>query len=230
MNCFSKIVLCALALPGTALAATRTYEVGGFEEVSVSAGISADIRTGAGWSVVAETSAGDFDHLKVEVRGKELRIGRPARRWFFFGPRPRYQVHVVTPALRSVESSSGAEVQVQGTVQGDLRASASSGSELEVASLKGGTVKASASSGSDLSIAGSCVSLEAEVSSGADLDAGGLHCETVRVQASSGSDASVFASKGVSGSASSGSDVSVAGAPPLVQVEKSSGGDVDVRR
>jgi opacity protein-like surface antigen len=224
------IAACALALSGAALAATRTYEPGTFDGVSVAAGISVDITLGATRSVVAETRSDDFDDLQVSVEGNVLKISRPARNWFSFGRRPSYQVHVVTPVLRSLSASSGADAKVKGSIEGDFSVESSSGSDVEVSQIRGGNVKAHSSSGSDLSLGGSCVSLEAEASSGSDLDADDLTCEKVDFHASSGSDISVTATKSVTGKASSGSDVKVAGAPPVVQVDKSSGADIDVRK
>lgn len=226
------VTACALALPGTALAATRTYETGAFESVSVAAGIDADITLGPTRSVVAETSADNFDDLRISVEGNVLRIDRPPGKWFsgwFSGGRPGYRVHVVTPTLRSLAVSSGAEVEVKGSLEGDFSVTASSGSEVDVSLVKGGNVKASGSSGSDIHIAGSCISLEAEASSGSDLDADDLKCEDVTLRASSGSDLSVAATKRVTGKASSGSDIRIRGRPPVVQVETSSGASVKVR-
>ncbi len=103
------------------------------------------------------------------------------------------------------------------------------GSDVQVSAIQGGSVKAQASSGSDLDLSGTCTSLDADAASGSDLDARSLRCETVSIQASSGSDVSVSASRSVTGKATSGSDVKISGAPPTVQVDKSSGADVDVR-
>lgn len=222
--------LCALALSVTAQAATRSYDTASFEKVSVAAGIDVDITLGGSRSVEAETRAGDFDDLRIAVKGDELRIDRPARSWFWFGRRPRYSVRVVMPALRAVEASSGSSVSVKGRVAGDLALQASSGSEVEVAEVGGGNVEARSSSGSDIQVVGSCLSLDASTSSGSDLDAGRLLCERVAVQASSGSDAVVAAKRGLTAKASSGANVRVNGTPVEVQVNTSSGGHVNVRQ
>jgi hypothetical protein len=225
------ITALAVALPGAALAATRTYETGAFEGVSVAAGVEADVTLGPTRSVVAESRSDDFDDLRISVEGNVLRIDRPPGSWFsgLFSMRPDYKVQVVTPALHSLAASSGSEVTVKGSLEGGLSVKASSGSEVEVSLVKGGNVKAGSSSGSQIDIEGSCLSLEAEASSGSDLDAEDLKCEDVIVRASSGSDISVTATKRVTGKASSGSDVSIRGQPPVVQVETSSGASVKVR-
>lgn len=226
------ITACAFALPGIALAATRTYDMGAFEAVSVAAGVDVDITLGPTRSVIAETRSDSFDDLRISVEGNVLHIDRAPRRWsfnWFTGNRRNYHVHVVTPALHSLTASSGADVKVKGNLDGDFTVTASSGSEVGVSGIRGGNVRATTSSGSDINIAGSCISLEATASSGSDLDAEDLLCENVSLQTSSGSDVSVAATKRVTGRASSGSDVSVHGRPALVQVEKSSGADVSNR-
>jgi hypothetical protein len=226
------VTACALALPGVTLAASRTYDTGAFEAVSVAAGVDADITMGSTRSVVGETKSGSFDDLRISVEDKVLRIDRAPRSWFsnwFSWNHQKYKVRVVTPALHSLTASSGADVTVNGNLEGDFTVTASSGSDVEISQLRGGNVKVSSSSGSDIEIAGSCTSLAVEASSGSDVDAEDLRCETVTVQSSSGSDISVAASKRIAGNASSGSDVVVRGRPALVQVEKSSGADVTVK-
>jgi Putative auto-transporter adhesin, head GIN domain len=224
------IAACACAAPSAALAATHTYETGAFEAVSVASGVEADITLGPNRSVRADTKADNFDALRITVNGNVLRIER-ARGGIFgwFGSRPNFQVHIVTPALHSLTASSGSDVTTRGSVEGNFSVTASSGSDVDVSLVRGGNVKADASSGSEISIAGSCISLEVGASSGSDVDADELSCESVSVQASSGSDVSIKATKSVKGKASSGSDVRIKGKPPAVQVEKSSGAKVVVR-
>lgn len=224
------IATCAVLLPCAATAATRSYEVGAFDKVSVAAGIDVNVMQGSTRSVIAETRADNFKDLRIEVRNNELRIGRPARNWFRFWHRPNYTVRVVMPVLRSVDASSGSDVSVKGAFHGDLDVETSSGSAVEVAQVSGGKVRARSSSGSELTVAGRCQSLDADTSSGSDLDAGRLLCESVTVEASSGSEVAVAASRGLTAKASSGADVKVNGAPAMVKVSESSGGNVDVRQ
>jgi hypothetical protein len=223
-------VVCAFALPGAVLAAIQSYDLAAFEKVAVSEGVAADITVGPVRSVQAETKSDkdNFDDLRISVKDNVLQIDRPAHGWFSFGHRTEYQVHVSTPALRSLTASSGAEVTVKGVV-GDFTVNASSGSDVDISLVKGGNVNASTSSGSEMEISGSCVSLKAESSSGSDLDADDLKCENVSLQASSGSDLSVSASKSVTGQASSGSDIRVRGKPSSVEVDTSSGAHLVVK-
>ena len=218
----------ALLLPVAAGAASRGYEVAAFDKVSVAAGVEVDISQGATRSVIADTSAADFDDLRITVKDGELRIDRPPSKWFRFWRQTNYTVRVVMPVLRSVEAFSGSNVEVKGAFAGDFTVSTSSGSRMEIAQLKGGKVRASSSSGSTLEVAGSCQSLDADTSSGSNINADGLTCESVTVEASSGSGARVAATKGLTASASSGANVRVSGAPTAVKINNSSGGRVHV--
>ncbi len=215
-------------LPLAASAATRNYETPGFEAVSVTSGVDVDITLGAARSVVGETSLGNLDDLQIRVDGNLLKIDRHRKWWQFFG-QTNFKVHVVTPVLRSITASAGSDVETRGVTAGDFTLSASSGSDVNVTGISGGSVKVTASSGSDIDLAGTCSSLDVEASSGSDVKASELHCMTVVVRASSGSDLSVSASRGVAGKMSSGSDLTVHGAPPSVKVERSSGADVTLR-
>lgn len=220
-------VLAACLFPLAASATTLGYETPGFEAVSVTSGVDVEIILGAERSVVAKSLLGSLDDLRIVVEGNVLKIDRPRAKWFFFG-RPGYTVRVVTPVLRSVIASAGSDVEANGTTEGDFTLAASSGSDVHLTGIRGGSVRVTASSGSDIDLEGTCSSLDVETSSGSDVKASKLHCETVVVRASSGSDLSVFAKRSVSGKMSSGSDLTVHGAPTSVQVDRSSGADVSV--
>ncbi|MEO0722369.1 MAG: DUF2807 domain-containing protein, partial [Pseudomonadota bacterium] len=101
---------------------------------------------------------------------------------------------------------------------------------IAVTDISAGEVRAEASSGSGISISGTCDSLRAESSSGADIDAGNLICDDVRADASSGSDIEAYATRSLRADASSGADIDVGGSPSVVDIDKSSGGDVDYDR
>ena len=217
----------ACLLPLAASAATRSYETPGFEAISVTSGVDVEITLAAGRSVVAESRLGDLDGLRIVVEGNVLKIDRPGAIWPLFGWRS-YTVRVVTPVLRSVLASAGSDVEAKGATEGDFTISASSGSDVHLTGIRGGDVRVNASSGSDIDLAGTCSSLDIEASSGADVKASALRCETVLVRASSGSDLSVSASRSVAGKMSSGSDLTIRGAPASVRVDKSSGADVNV--
>ena len=116
------IAAIALLLPGMAFAGNKTYTFAPFESVSVSAGISADIKIGTPQSVIAETDSDNFDDLSVSLDGSVLRIGRPPGNWFAFH-HPSYSVHIVVPKLYSLAASSGAWKRHHATAGGSYSCS-----------------------------------------------------------------------------------------------------------
>ena len=69
-------LLMVAAAAGAAHAAERTYDVGSFDKVSISSGISAVIDVGAPQSVSAQANTDSLlRRLDVSVRGRKLEVG-----------------------------------------------------------------------------------------------------------------------------------------------------------
>ncbi|MBI1340158.1 hypothetical protein GC169_08120 [bacterium] len=189
-----------------ASAESKAYNLSGFKRIDVSAGVDVVVRQGP-FSIEAQESRGDFDDLRIELKGDRLEIGRKGmmRMW----SRKSYSVTVSAPELTRLEASSGASISARDITAGDIRVEASSGSDIE--------------------ISGTCDRLEVESSSGADVNARDLKCRDVMADASSGADIRAFASQNAKGEASSGADIDFFGEPATRDFKKSSGGDVSFR-
>jgi len=215
----------------TALCAeSRTFSVPSFDEVSVSANISAIIDVGKDTAVTADAAnSAILDRLQVEVRGKRLEIGYRADffDWVFnFGQNKGVVVHVFAPSVVSVEANSGADVDANGMTGDALTLASSSGASLAAKAVSGSRVSVETSSGAGLTIEGSCMQLIAEASSGANADASHLACEDVDAGASSGAHVGILAMKSIDAEASSGGSVQIFGKAPDVKVDTSSGGSI----
>lgn len=232
MQISTTFAAAALFVSSAALAETRSFDLSAFDEIHVSSGIKAEIVVGGDQSVLVEAeSEDDFDELEISVRNGKLLIGLD--RGFFTGLRdlfsrgPDFTAFVTVPALSELDASSGAEVQAKGMSGQFLTIDASSGASITVDELSGEDISASASSGASLDVSGTCDRLGAEASSGGNLDLARLECKDVRVGASSGGQASVFASVSINADASSGGNVEVTGGPDDIEIDVSSGGDID---
>jgi hypothetical protein len=205
--------LSALALStvgaGGALAAEQTFNLDGFEAVSVSAGIEAIITVGGDYSVRAESTEEGLDRLEIELRGDELDIGRKNMR-LSFGRQPKITVYVSMPALKALDASSGSHAKASGVEAGPFAVDASSGAHAE--------------------IAGVCDTLALDISSGAHVDAEALQCKSATADASSGAHATIFASDSITADASSGAHLVVVGGPDEVNIDKSTGGSISIRK
>ncbi|GAB4530408.1 MAG: hypothetical protein Kow00133_19130 [Amphiplicatus sp.] len=206
------VAICAAGLAftaGAAFAESRTYDLSGFDAVSVSAGLDAEITVGGDYSVHAEGTEKGLERLDVIVKGGELVIRRKPRVGFVWGRSESVVVYVTTPALTRLDVSSGADATATGVDSDSFVIDASSGAHVEVS--------------------GRCGALVADVSSGASIEADGLQCRRVTADASSGGSMRVHASEAVTADASSGGDIDVYGGPDNINIDESSGGDVSIR-
>lgn len=215
----------AAALP--AFAETRTYDVGMFDGVDVSAGIRVIYETGAPVSVSVENKDGDFSDIIVKSDGSELVLKRP-RKLGWGGKRTPYTVTLGTRTLTSIEASSGSTVSGSDLSGPNAVVDVSSGASVGITGVAAETIDAEASSGSSIELSGTCSTLTADASSGADLDAGQLTCEHLIADVSSGASIRAHASQHVNADASSGGSVRVSGGASDVTIDKSSGGSVRV--
>lgn len=221
--------LVALGLAGAASAETRTYDVGSFTKIDVSAGLDLEFEAGGAQSITVENAKGDFSDIDVVVRGGTLVLKRKKNNWGWRNKRQRYGITVSAPQISSLEASSGSDVSGRNMADEIITIDVSSGADVTITGVDGGTVSISTSSGSDASVSGTCETVQADSSSGSDLEARDLICQNGYADASSGSDISIHASNSVNAEASSGADVDVYGGPTDVESDKSSGGSVSIR-
>jgi hypothetical protein len=129
--------------------------------------------------------------------------------------------------MLDIHASSSGDVEARSHGAGKVTVEASSSGDVELHSLGSAEFVVEASSSADVELAGQCASIEVEASSSADVDANELNCKSAQITASSSADVSVHASEEVTARASSGGDIYVSGSPPIRDISKSSGGDVD---
>lgn len=224
----STASLATFALAGLAHAETRTFDVGSFTTIDISAGLDLDFRAGASQSVTVENAKGDFSDIEVLVRGDTLVLKRK-KNMNWGQRRQQYGISVTAPVISGLEASSGSDVSGSGMTGETIRIDVSSGADVSVNGVDGGTVTIDTSSGSDATVSGFCTTVRADASSGSDLEARDLICQNGEADASSGSDISIHVTSSVRADASSGGDVDVYGGPTDVTTDKSSGGSVSIR-
>lgn len=225
---FSAISVAAIGLAGVASAETRSFDVGAFTAIDVSAGIEVVFEAGPAQSISVENKKGDFSDIDVSVRGDTLVLKRKKQNWGWNARRLGYSVSVMAPQISGLEASSGSDVAGTGMSGDAIEIEVSSGADVSVASVNGRTVSVQTSSGSDATVSGVCTTVRAQASSGSDLSARDLICENAEANASSGSDISLHATTRLDADASSGADIDVYGGPTDVNTDKSSGGSIKV--
>jgi len=226
---FTVASVVALGLGGMANAETRTFDVGPFSKIDISAGLDLTFQQAAYQPVTVENKKGDFSDVEVTVKGDTLVLKRKKQNWGWGRKRQQYGITVSAPMISAVEASSGSDVSGRGMSGQDILIDVSSGADVTITGVEGGTVTLETSSGSDASISGTCVAVRASSSSGSDLEARDLVCQEGEADASSGSDLSIHVTNMVEADASSGADINVYGGPKDVDSDKSSGGSVSIR-
>ena len=127
----------------------------------------------------------------------------------------------------SLHASSSGDIEATSSGAGPVQIEASSSGDIELDSLDAAEFIIEASSSADIELSGSCANIEVEASSSADVEAHELSCSSADIHASSSADVSVHVSDAVTARASSGGDIYVSGNPPMRDISKSSGGDVE---
>lgn len=227
-----------LSLAGTAMAESRTFELGDFDKIDIATGLDAAVTLGDSFSVTATSgSTQALDNLQLSVADGVLtaRFDQSFLDFILSGglvgmllsSGNALTIDITMPALSGIDASSGADVRAQGLTSDKLSLNASSGANIELTDATLGTVQMGSSSGADIDISGTAESVEAEASSGADIDAENLVAASATASASSGAGISIHATASITAEASSGGDVDVYGDPTTRDVDASSGGDVN---
>ena len=223
-----------LITASAAFAETRTYDMTGFEEVEVSAGVTVKVAVGEDFSVVGEATRGDINNLDIIQLDDRLMISRESdgQVWGLIGlfrPDDQFVVTVTMPELTEVESTSGSSVDVIGATNALEKVATTSGSTLSISDGSLGDVYLEATSGASLTVSGTCDTVRAAASSGAALSAKGLTCAIADVDASSGASLTVYADTTAKAKASTGASLSLYGGAEMTEQSVSSGASISVK-
>jgi hypothetical protein len=168
--------------------------------------VVADTRTVAAFAEV-EVSAG------IEV---EVRAGVPGD--------PSVVVHYDDNLIDNIETDVQDDRLVI-SIRGSLSTIGGERRWVEVTTDRLGYLEAN--SGASITATGTTETLELIAGSGADIDTTGIQASDVAFDAASGANVKLWASRTVTGEASSGADVDIEGNPERVNVDTSSGANVD---
>ena len=202
--------LAALALSATLYSAsadtTQVYNLSGFDELDIAAGVEVKFTRSPEYSITAEFDRGGPDDVKVRLDGDRLYLSRKSTSGW--GNKVRVKFTVTGPDLNEIEASSGSSLLAEGLQSGQM--------EIEV------------SSGAAVSVHGECTTLEIKASSGGSANAKGLTCQSVEAKASSGGSVRAYASDSATSKTSSGGSVDIYGNPASRSANKPiSGGSTD---
>jgi len=204
---------------------TENREIDSFSAISASHGLNVYLVQGDKETVRVEADENLLSLIVTKVKGTELilKTTENIRR------AKKLDVYVTLVNVNEINVSSGCDLESNGIIKTDhLDISVSSGADAKL-QVEGNEISCSVSSGADAVLSGKANFFYGKSSSGSDLKAKELIATNCKAKASSGGDVSVYASESIEANASSGGDVSYYGNPSKVDVNSTSGGDVNRR-
>lgn len=202
--------------------ATKLTPVAAFRSVDVSSGIEATIRPGpAAVKIDADAAVLPYVVVKVTAAGV-LEVGIDSSGVAFMNT-GTVKAQITGPAIEGVGASGGAQVTATFTPAKECGLEASGGSGLKIAGLACEVLAVDASGGSTIEATGTAQRIAIEASGGATVAVRQVEASHVSVEASGGSEVKAFASAELVAELSGGTNLYVAGRPPVRTIEASGG-------
>jgi hypothetical protein len=206
--------------------------VGDFHAIRVSTGIHLYFTQSAEKAVAVSASSAEYrSRIRTEVSNGVLNIYYDndwGWSWRDLSGK-ELTAYVSASSLDELKASSGAHVEVEGTLKSaNLALGFSSGAHF-TGKVEAGNLRMDQSSGAHATVSGTASLLKAEASSGGALHGYDLQADRCDINASSGGHVYITVQKEMSVSASSGGHIEYNGPGVLTDVHTSSGGKVSRR-
>jgi hypothetical protein len=202
--------------------------VGDFHAIHVSTGIRLFLTQGSEKAVAVSATNPEYrDRIQTEVRNGVLHIYYDTEKWKWLDFHGKeLQVYVSCITLDGLEASSGAKVEVDGTLKtGTFTMSFTSGSKFS-GKVEAADLRIEQNSGAQSTIAGAAAHLKASATSGSHLHGFDLMAGECDVNANSGGSIDISVEKEMEVSAHSGGRIRYQGTGVIKEVHTSSGGSV----
>ncbi|MBS1918341.1 MAG: DUF2807 domain-containing protein [Bacteroidetes bacterium] len=209
----------------------QVRNVSSFHAIKVATGIHLYLtQSGEEKVAVGADNTEDRDKIKTEVVDGVLKIYYDNNHdWFSTDHHRNLRAYVSCKTLDALKGSSGAHVEVDGSINsGKLAMDFSSGAWFK-GNVTVTTLTVDQSSGSHSVVSGTASSIKVDASSGSHIDAADLQSSECDADASSGAHIDVSVSKSLVASASSGGHISYRGDASVRTINTSSGGSVSKR-
>ena len=166
----------------------RSYDLGGFEEVSVVGPHHVVISVGPAYSVRAEGPQQALDDTEVEVEGGRLKIQPIDERWErrrrdrdYWEDYEPVTFHITLPRISAVSLVGGADMQVDRVEGREFSASVAGSGELDVAVLRVDDARFSIAGAGDLIARGSAQRSRVSIAGSGNLRAREMKSDEARV-------------------------------------------------
>lgn len=172
----------------------RVFTVGEFQRVALRGPDDAVVRVGRNYAVRAVGDKGVLSHLRVEVVGGELRIGRDQGVLGWNAARGKATIFVSVPRLRAVALSGAGDMKVDTIRQPRFEGAVSGSGDLDIGALTADEAGFTVTGAGDIEIAtGSARHAALTLSGSGEISAEGLDADTLTISAVGSGDISARA-------------------------------------
>jgi hypothetical protein len=210
---------------GNGTVVERTRETADFSEIDISENIEARIKQADGHSLSVKTDSNLHEYIITEVDGNKLDI--EVKDHYRLKPTEKIEVFITFEEIDEIEASSSSRVYTDSKIEAsDMEIDVSSSADVEL-EIEADEITGDCSSGGSIKLKGKTEICRLDASSGGDIEAKDLMSKEVEADASSGGNITITALEELKADVSSGSDIDFYGDPDKIQIDESSGGDVD---
>jgi hypothetical protein len=202
----------------------------GFHAIKVSTGIHLYLTQGNEEAVAVSASEVKYrDHIVTEVVDGVLKIYFENTGWHFWDNDHHLKAYVSCKTLDALSASSGAEVEVDGSLKsGEMTMHFSSGASFS-GNVMVTSLKVDQGSGAQSNFSGTASQVHVEASSGSSFKGYDLQTDMCDASTSSGASMSITVNKELTASAHSGGQIYYKGSGLIREISMGSGGEVSRR-
>lgn len=201
---------------------TRSFDVKGFDKLSLGSAFKIKISQSDRFRVVASGDKQDLDDLVAKVSGGTLSIKYETNR----NKRKSVELDIEMPALSALSLSGASSTVAKGFSGGSKLKLDVSGAAKLTLDISVGAVEFDLSGASSTTLTGKANSLRGDLSGASSLKAAGFPVKDAQVEASGASSASVKTSAKLLAEASGASSVRYSGGATDVRINTSGGSSV----
>jgi hypothetical protein len=233
-----KLLICLLAVivAGTAFAQTVINDlnaekrtVTGFHAIEVGTGVHLILTAGNVEEVAVSAATTEFrDRLVTKVENGILKIYYENKTDAVNRKNERkgLRAYVSYKALDKLEANTGAEVEIEGTLQAaSIKINANTGARIN-GKINSNDLDVSQNTGSIITLTGQAEKLDVEGNTGSKFEGAGLSTNVCHAKVSTGARIWVTANKELTAKANTGGNVKYKGEPSVKDIIKSTGGSV----
>ena len=206
----------------------RTFNLAGFDSVSLGGAANVVVTVGGAHSVRAEGPQHDLDRLEIKVDGSTLEIGtrREKRRWFSSDHGgAAITIHVTLPALKAAAIGGSGDIVID-KVEGESFAAAIGGSgDIEVKSMRVGEAAFAIGGSGGIAAAGTAQRSAISIGGHGDVRAENLETRSTQVSIAGSGEVRAKAMDTADVTVVGSGDVEIAGTAKC-KVSKIGSGDV----